>query len=251
MIIDGHVHIKGGDVFRRELDPDRTLARMDEAEVGRSCVFSICLPSYESNQLTYAAVRGRDRLIPYAHVVPEEGVAAQLELERAVEKLRFQGLKLHVGEVRGEPTVDLFRPVLEQCASYRLPVLFDCIDRPELADACAAAMPQTAFLMAHLGSSSDQFMVDRFIDIAYRRDNVWLDTAYSNCPWKIADAVRVLGPHKLVFGSDGGGDYYPPMIELAKVRAYVQESAALERILGSNLADLLAQVRQPRPSQAG
>lgn len=243
MIIDGHVHIKGGDVFRRELDPDRTLARMDEAHVDRSCVFSICLPSHESNELTRKAVLGRDRLIPFAHVVPEEGFAAQLELERAVERLGFCGLKLHVGEVRGEPVPELFLPVLEQCAHYRLPVLFDCINRPELAEACARAAPAALLILAHLGSSHDQFMVDRFIELAYRHENVWLDTSYCSCPWKIADAVRLLGATKLIFGSDGGGDYYPPIIELAKVRAYVQDSADLDLILGGNIEQQLADVR--------
>jgi len=243
MIIDGHVHVKGGDVFRRELDPDRTLARMEEAGIDRSCVFSICLPSYDSNELTRQAVEGRERLIPYAHVVPEEGLAARIELERAVSSLGFRGLKLHVGEVRGEATPELFLPFLEQCATYRVPVLFDCINRPELAEACAHNAPGTTLILAHLGSSNDQFMVDRFIEIAYRHDNVWLDTSYSGCPWKIGDAVRLLGPGKLIFGSDGGGDYYPPMIELAKVRAYVRESAALEAILGGNLQALLAEAR--------
>lgn len=243
MIVDAHVHVKGGDVFRRELDPDATVRRMDEAGIDRSCVFSICLPSYDSNELTRMAVAGRDRLIPFAHVVADEGIAATLELARAVEQLRFQGLKLHRGEVRGEMEPGLFVPILEQAAGYRLPIIFDCINRPDLAEACAESVPQATLVMAHLGSSTDQFMVDRFIDIAYRHDNVWLDTSYSSCPWKIADALRLLGPSKLVFGSDGGGDYYPAIIELTKVRAYVRDDAARERILGGNIEAMLADVR--------
>jgi len=212
VIIDAHVHVKGGDVFRRELDPDATVARMDEAGIDYSCVFSICLPSYESNELTRRAVHGRDRLIPFAHVVVQEEIAATIELERAVERLGFRGLKLHCGEVRGEPTAEMFLPYLEQAAGYRLPIIFDCTNRPQLAQACAAAAPKATLIMAHLGSSDDQFMVDRFLDIAYHHDNVWLDTSYCSCPWKIADAYRLLGASKLIFGSDGGGDYYPPMI---------------------------------------
>lgn len=243
MIIDAHVHIKGGDVFRREFDPDATVARMDEAGIDRSCVFSICLPSYDSNELTRRAVQGRSRLIPFAHVVAEEGIAAKMELERAVEQLGFRGLKLHCGEVRGEVTAELFLPYLEQAASYRLPIIFDCINRPHLAEACATTVPTATLIMAHLGSSNDEFMVDRFLDIAYRHDNVWLDTSYCHCPWKIADALRLLGASKLIFGSDGGGDYYPPMIELAKVRAYIRDATALEKILGGNIEKLLTEVR--------
>lgn len=243
MIIDAHAHVKGGDVFRRELDADATVARMDEAGIDRTCVFSICLPSYESNELTRAAVAGRERLIPFAHVVPQEGIAAAVELQRAVEQLHFRGLKLHCGEVRGEVTPELFLPTLEQAAGYHLPIIFDCIDRPQVALACAEAVPQARLIVAHMGSCQDQFMVDRFIDLAYHHDNVWLDTSYSVCPWKMVDALRVLGPTKLVFGSDGGGDYYPAIIELTKVRAYIREQAALDAILGGNVAALLADVR--------
>ena len=65
MIIDSHVHVKGGDTYRRELDPDRTIYRMDQAGVDKSIVFSICLPSRASNEMTLRAVRGREeRLIP-------------------------------------------------------------------------------------------------------------------------------------------------------------------------------------------
>ena len=85
-------------------------------------------------------------------------------------------------------------------------------------------------------------MVGRFIDIAYRHENVWLDTSYSNCPWKVTDALRVLGPTKLIFGSDGSGDYYPAIIELTKVRAYIRDHDALSAILGDNIAAMLDDV---------
>ena len=108
MIIDSHVHIKGGDYFRRQFDPDATVRMLDDAGIDKACVFSICLPSYESNLLTRNAVTGReDRLIPYAHVLPEEGELAAIELRRAVEDWGIRGLKLHVGEMTGEATDEL------------------------------------------------------------------------------------------------------------------------------------------------
>jgi len=51
-IIDSHVHVKGGDLYRRELDPEETIRGMDQAGIDQSCIFSICLPSRESNELT-------------------------------------------------------------------------------------------------------------------------------------------------------------------------------------------------------
>ena len=240
MIIDSHVHLKGGDYFRREFDPDATLRMLDQAGIDRACVFSICLPSWESNELTRRAVKVRaDRLIPYAHVLPEEGDLAQIEFRRAVEDWGFRGLKLHVGEIRGEVTDELIVPFLEQAAELGVPVLLDCINRPELAECWVQAVPAANIILAHLGSNTDPFMNDRFISICRRYSNVWLDTSYSLVPWKIRDAVRYCGAEKVIFGSDGGADYYPASIELAKIDAYDFSPAERDLILGQNIAGLL------------
>lgn len=243
MIIDAHSHLKHGDAFFREVPAAEIIAGMDEAGIDRACVFVVRLPAYLSSEHTRKAVAACDRLIPFAHLLVEEGVAAHQELDRAIGVLGFKGLKLHCGEVRGEVTPELFIPFLEQAAGYQLPIIFDAVNRPEFTEACARAVPEARLIVAHLGSGNDQFMNDRFIDLAYRNGNVWLDLSYCNSPWKIADAFRVLGPDKLIWGSDGGGSYYPPIIELTKTRAYIRDEEALKRILGGNIARLLAEVK--------
>jgi len=240
MIIDSHVHIKGGDYFRREFDPDDTVRMLDEAGIDRACVFSICLPSWESNELTRKASVGReDRLIPYAHVLPEEGNLAVDELKRVVLEWGFKGLKLHVGEARGEASDEQFLPIIEETAELGIPILLDCIDKPELLRRWAEAAPEAKIIAAHMGSCLDPFMVDKFIAICRSLPNVWLDTSYSMVPWKIRDAVRCCGAEKIVFGSDGGAGYYPASIELAKVKAYGFNERELELILGGNIRGLL------------
>jgi uncharacterized protein len=239
MIIDCHVHIKGGDRFRREFDPDEVVAMLDDAGIDRACVFSMCLPSWESDELTRKAAKGREeRLIPFAHVVPEEGELAQAEFERAVRELGFRGLKLHLGEVMGEPTDELIVPFLEQAAALNVPVVLDCSNRPEYAARWAQAARQARIIIAHLGSPLDDRIVDQFILICRRNENVWLDTSYSHVPWKIRDAVRCCGAARIVFGSDGGAGYYPASFELAKVRAYHFTDAELELILERNIREL-------------
>lgn len=240
MIIDSHVHIKGGDYFRRQFDPDATVQMLDDACIDKACVFSISLPSWEANELTRNAVQGReDRLIPYAHVLPEEGDIAHEEFRRVVEERGFKGLKLHVGLVRGEPNADLFIPFLEQAAQMDVPVLLDCIHKPEMLQSLADSVPQAKIIAAHMGSFNDPFMVDKFINICGRKENVWLDTAYSSIPWKIRDAVHFCGANKVIFGSDGGAGYYPASIELAKVKAYNFTPEQLELILGGNIRTLI------------
>lgn len=240
MIVDSHVHIKGGDYFRRQFDPDDTVRMLDAAGIDRACVFSMCLPSRESNELTLRAVRGReDRLIPYAHVLPEEGELAHQELRRAVEEWGFRGLKLHMGETRGEVCDELFVPFLEHAARLGIPVLLDCINQPDWALRWVEQVPQARIIIAHLGSPLDPFMVDRFIAICQSHENVWLDTSYSHCPWKIRDAVTYCGAHKVVFGSDGGAGFYPSSMELAKIHAYEFSEDDKKLILGGNILGLL------------
>jgi len=41
MIVDAHVHVKGGDVYRREFPPELIVKLMDETGVDKSIVFSI------------------------------------------------------------------------------------------------------------------------------------------------------------------------------------------------------------------
>jgi predicted TIM-barrel fold metal-dependent hydrolase len=240
MIIDCHVHLKGGDHFRRQFDPDETVRMLDAAGIDRACVFSMCLPSRESNELTRRGVQGReDRLIPFAHVLAEEGEAAHDELRRAVESWGFRGLKLHLGEVRGELSDGLIVPFLEQAAGLGIPVLLDCSNQPDWAQRLAHAAPEVNLIIAHLGSPLDEFMINRFIGLCRARRNVWLDTSYSHVPWKIRDAVRYCGAEKVVFGSDGGADYYPSSFELAKVRAYDLTAEELELVLSRNISRLL------------
>ncbi len=240
MIVDSHVHIKGGDYYRRQFDPDDTLRMLDRAGIDKACILSMCLPSWESNELILNAYRGReDRFIPYAHALPEEGDIAHEAFRGAVEDWGFQGLKLHCGEVRGEMTPELFIPFFEQAVDLKVPVLIDCINRPELLTRIAEAVPEAKIIAAHLGSFDDAAMVNRFISICRSHPNVWLDTAYSSVPWKIPDAVRYCGAEKIIFGSDGGAGYYPSSIDLAKLMAYDLTDDELALILSANIMNLL------------
>jgi uncharacterized protein len=187
-------------------------------------------------------VRGReDRLIPYAHALPQEGSVALDEVRRAA-GLGCRGLKLHFGELAGqEPTDALFLPLLELAAELRWPVLLDCNDRPEYPERWAARVPEAKIIIPHLGSSRDQQMNWRFFDLAKRHPNVWLDTSYTAGPWMIAEAYHALGPGKLIWGSDGGGDYYPPLIELAKIQVWEFPEEDLARMLAGNILGLLGE----------
>jgi predicted TIM-barrel fold metal-dependent hydrolase len=56
-------------------------------------------------------------------------------------------------------------------------------------------------------------------------------------PQHIAEAVEVVGPERVLFGSDGPG--CNPALELAKVRRLGLDSAAESMILGGNALRLI------------
>jgi len=203
LIVDAHVHVKGGDKYRREFPPDLIVKQMDEAKVDKAVVFSICLPSRESNLLTKrAADLFPERLIPFAHAVPDEGEAGVEALEEAVTEWGFKGLKLHMGEVQGEPSVRLLSPLVEKAMELGIPVLIDCVENLELMRGLASAFPECTFIVAHLGAHADEDLNVKFALLARDHDNVYLDTSWVDHYWRMGEVVRIAGPDKLIFGSD-------------------------------------------------
>jgi hypothetical protein len=70
MIVDSCVHIKGGDYFRREFDPDATVRMLAKAGINRASVFSLCVPS----RFSMPCCRGNARR-PAAHPRPRRETA--------------------------------------------------------------------------------------------------------------------------------------------------------------------------------
>lgn len=241
MIIDAHVHIKGGDVYRREFPPELIVKQMDEAGIDKSIVFSICLPSRESNDLTLKAVnKFPHRLIGFAHVLPQEGGIAVIELERAVKELGFKGLKLHAGEFTQEYgfTAKLLEPVLEKAVKLGIPVLLDPIGKFDPIVEIVNMFSELKLIVAHMGSHNNEIIVSKFIGLARKCENLYLETSWSDIPWKIKEAVEYAGADKLIFGSDG--PLYHPLVELTKIRILKLPKEEEEKILGKNILRLLA-----------
>ena len=237
MIVDGHVHVKGGDRYKREFRPAEILECMDEAGVDKSVIFSICLPSRPSNALTMDCYRAApDRFIPFSHVVVEEGQGALDELARSFEEDAMRGLKLHCGEMN-EPSRELLEPVLAMCYDYQAPVLIDMANNLPLARELAQGMPELKLIIAHLGAPDDEDLAEQFIILAEAHENVRLDASYCHRPWKIPEAIRRLGAERVIFGSDG--PLIHPAIELAKIRVCKLSDKDFGKVTGENIMGLL------------
>ena len=94
-IIDFHVHIKGGDIYRTETKAEEIIRIMDRAGIEKSVVFSICIDVSEGNLLTYKEVKKfPERLIGFATGMPAFNKNVLSEIERSISEYGFRGIKL-------------------------------------------------------------------------------------------------------------------------------------------------------------
>ncbi len=221
----------------REFRPSQIIQCMEEAGIDKSVIFSICLPSRPSNELTMDCYEAApDRFIPFAHVIPEEGQGALDELQRCFDEDGMRGLKLHCGEMQ-EPSVELLAPLLEMCIDRQAPVLIDMALNLKLAREIAENFRELKFIIAHLGSPNDEDLAEQFIILAEAYPAVCLDSSYCHRPWKIPEAIQRLGADRVVFGSDG--PLIHPAIELAKIQVCKLSESDYAKVTRDNIMRLL------------
>ncbi len=236
MIIDSHVHVKGGDNYRRCFPAEQIVAAMDRAGIDLSIVFAICLPAREANALTKQEIaKYPDRLIGYAYALPAYDYPVIDELRRAITQDAFRGIKLHGGECRIE--LSMVKPVLDLAAELDVPCIVDSGD-VGTAQQVARACPQTKCILAHLGGLGlSEMGIDAAIALAAEYPNIYLDTAYVPKPWKISDAIEKAGAEKIIWGSDG--PLIDPALELQKVKILGLPPEKEALVLGGNIARLI------------
>lgn len=242
MIIDFHTHVDRAELFGWIDPPEKLIPLLDEAGIEMAAVMTyVDLPGVNPLALEYIAEavgRYPDRLVGFVRLNPNHRDACTKILDRAVGELGFRGVKLHptttLADPAAEPTVELMRA----CADHGLPVLFHCGDdpmtTPQSIAAGAAQAPDTTVVLGHMGG---YFHVDEAIAMAERHPNLYLETSAMPYPWKIAEAVRRIGPERVLYASDGPG--CNPKLEVEKVRMLGLPEEQERLVLGGNAARLL------------
>ncbi len=244
MIIDSHVHLRHGNVDRTEYTAEEIVNAMDGAGVDRSIVFAICTTTRRAIEMAREAARQYpERLIPYAYALPNVERPIIEDLDEAVSTLGFRGIKIHVGECTlAEYVTD---PVLDLAGRRSVPCLIDFGGRYQDLDRMARTFPDTAIIPAHLGRylCTDQPLIDRFIDIAEKNANVYLDVSGVVLLWKIREAVERVGASRVIWGTDG--PYPTPDLatyirtDVNKIRASGLSEEDQQAVLGGSIVRLL------------
>jgi hypothetical protein len=217
-------------------DPAEILRRGQEAGIDKSCIFPISHDTFEEANREIAGIVNRypGRFIGYAkHDPVKEKGRIRAMLLRECRELGLRGLKLHVA-----PTPE----VLDTVAELGIPILWHPA-RVALFEEVARAYPAVDLIMAHLGSdlSADWREHQRAIEVAGRYSNVYLDTGGVVLTRYLEQAVKELGPEKIIFGSDE--PEVDCRLEIFKVRVLKLPQQQEAMILGGNMLRLLSKYK--------
>ncbi len=244
-ILDAHTHVDESPMLGWMDPPEALLPLLDEAGIRRAVIMAYSdVPGPRPEAFEYvarAAARYPDRLWAFVRLSPRQPEEAQRLLVHAIRERGFKGLKLHPVSFALPPGHALVVDLIRTAAHLGAPVLFHSGDDGhstplEIAPA-AAACPTAAIILGHMGG---YFHSADAIEVARAYPNVYLETSAMPYPVRIRDAVRAIGPERVLFGSDGPG--CQPALELDKVRRAGLPEAELNLVLGGNLRRLLARV---------
>jgi len=246
MIVDCHCHAGKGDKLTAPWNTraplQAYLRRARAAGIDKTVVLAPMHGSYQRANAQVARIVARypQRLIGFAfvHVKRDAGRIYRM-VEHAVVHWGFRGIKVHGFE--GMPT----RELCETARAFQLPVLVDVASRPEVVDMFAPEFPDVNFIIAHLGSFSDDWKAHQQVIYQMARyPNVFADSSGVRRFDYLVEAVRRCGAGKLLFGSDG--PWLHPGLELHKIRLLGLTPDQEALILGENALRLLKAGRVQR-----
>ncbi len=239
MIIDSHCHAGKGDGLTAPWNTDapieKYLRRAKAARIGKTIIMAPLHRNYEvANQQVARIVRqhpGRFIGFAFVHAKRDAGRIFTM-VSRAVTHWGFRGIKVH--GYNAMPT----REICETAQAFHLPVLVDVISRPEVVDMFATQYPKVNFIIAHLGSFTDNWRAHQQVVYQLARyPNVYADTSGVRQFDYLAEAVRIGGARKLLFGSDG--PWLHPAVELQKIKVLGLNAGDEALVLGGNTLRLL------------
>lgn len=247
MIIDCHCHAGKGDKLTSPWNnaPIETyLRRAWAAGIDKTIVISPLHGNYQQANMQIARIVARypQRLIGFAFVHAKRDAGRIFRMvKHAVTHWGFRGIKVHGFEAM--PT----REVCETARAFRLPVLVDIISRPRVVDMFAPEYPDVNFIIAHLGSFTEDWNAHQQVTYQLARyANVYADTSGVRQFDYLVQAIKRGGPHKVLFGSDG--PWLHPGLELHKILLLGLSPEEEALVLGGNVLRLMQTARTaPRP----
>jgi len=241
-IVDAHFHLGSCRVFDADVDESTVLGVLEQHGVSRTIVQPYPgAPDVPATHDRIAALAraSAGRVVGLASVNPHTDEADYFaEVARCVRELGFVGVKLHTIGHAVNPRGRDAEKVFETARQLGVPVMIHTGPGVPFADPGMVAprarqFPDVTIVLAHAGAG---IFTGSAIALAETFDNVVLETSWCKAP-DIATMVALLGPRRVMFGSDHPGNVGP---ELAKYRAGGLGDAALAAVLGGTASEVFA-----------
>lgn len=244
MIIDAHVHIGLWDYqwyAHLKVTLQNYAALMSQYGIEKAVLF----PSDRRNNdavLSELSQLGADRFWFFAWVNPNDPNVSKFLRERMAQ---ISGLKFHssLDCIEGGVNNSLYKSYLSMAERHGLPVLVHCgrwqqYAGYQLALEAAERHPNLTFILSHLGGDFEQLKIEAPKEVRERGlSNVYFDISATREFWTIAMAANVLGPERLIFGSD-----YPvmhPAMSIASIEVLRFNEREKDLIYSGNILRIL------------
>jgi predicted TIM-barrel fold metal-dependent hydrolase len=251
MIIDADCHISSHKFDGLAITADELVDNMDRAGVDKALVW--LKPPYDKNiepenRAIYEAVRKYpERLLGFGWANPRLGQAATLAtIRRCFEEYGLYGIKFN-GAQDDYIIDELGMPFIERAAEYGKPIAFHIgadfyeTTHPYRLGRIAARLPETQFLMVHMGGAGTPPLNRSAVETAAVYPNITLIGSAID-ERAILGAIHTLGSDRICFGSDM--PFRLMHVVLAMYRAMLRDFDEVDqaKVLGGNLARVLGLV---------
>ena len=230
MIIDSHTHLGSFPMFNVSLNADEMVSIMNQYSIRKSVVSAL------PNELTLNAIKQYpDKLVGLVWINPYDGDKAMKNIDKAINRWNFKGIKMHPLLDAYLPDQEIVRPIMDQARKYQIPVLFHCGHPPwslpwhfgNLAD----TYPDVTIILGHMGHGHIVY-INAAIEVAEKHENILLETSAMPMQSKIKEAVAKVGEDKVMYGSDM--PFGHPAFEIKKVEVAGLTKKQLNLVLEEN-----------------
>jgi predicted TIM-barrel fold metal-dependent hydrolase len=230
MTIDSHTHLGSFPMFNVSLNADEMVSIMNQYSIRKSVVSAL------PNELTLNAVKQYpDKLVGLVWINPYDGDKAMKNIDKAINRWNFKGIKMHPLLDAYLPDQEIVRPIMDQARKYQIPVLFHCGHPPwslpwhfgNLAD----TYPDVTIILGHMGHGHIVY-INAAIEVAEKHENILLETSAMPMQSKIKEAVAKVGEDKVMYGSDM--PFGHPAFEIKKVEVAGLTKKQLNLVLEEN-----------------
>jgi predicted TIM-barrel fold metal-dependent hydrolase len=254
IVIDAHVHL-GGERRGVKATVQTMIDKMEES--GVDAVISMGSGGQYLGQLQknndfnlQAALDYPDQILPFIYFDPRFEKDGLDEIDRCMEKGGdvFKGIKIgHKFAV-----ARYMYPMMEKAEEFGLVVGIhsDASVRghPYIIADLANSFPKVTTVILHMTGRMGAAAEMLSIKAAEKNPTVWLETCFSN-PFPVKKAVEILGPDRIMFGSDSsnsgfgyGSGYekqvYEMMIHMHTIRCIGLTQEEEDKLMGLNAAKL-------------